>query len=118
MKKAVCVLTNNEPGIQGFIEFNELNNNLLEIKVNISGLQEGFHGFHIHQTGDLRKGCSGFFGRDQPGIAFNITLRVLSSFVFVKCSYATFTSNVGTVAFGGLNNSFANAFLSAINFFC
>ena len=66
MKKAVCVLTNNEPGIQGFIEFNELNNNLLEIKVNISGLQEGFHGFHIHQTGDLRKGCSSLCSHFNP----------------------------------------------------
>ena len=66
MKKAVCVLTNNKPGIKGFIEFKELSNSLMQIKINITGLTPGFHGFHIHQTGDLRKGCNSLCSHFNP----------------------------------------------------
>ena len=71
MKKAVCVLTNNYPGINGHIEFNEKSKNLMEIKINISGLSEGLHGFHIHETGDLRKGCSSLCSHFNPYNTFH-----------------------------------------------
>ena len=58
MKKAVCVLTNTVDNIEGYIEFNETSNDLVEIVVNVSGLNKGYHGFHIHERGDLRDGCT------------------------------------------------------------
>ena len=71
MKKAVCVLTNNKPGIKGYIEFNEKSKSLMEIKINIRGLSEGLHGFHIHETGDLRKGCSSLCSHFNPYNTFH-----------------------------------------------
>ena len=54
----ICVLTNvvNE-SIEGTIEFKELNNKAVEIIVNVKGLTHGFHGFHIHEAGDLTQSC-------------------------------------------------------------
>ena len=66
MNKAVCVLTNNQPGISGYIEFNENIFGSIDITVNVSGLEPGLHGFHIHQTGDLRKGCSSLCSHFNP----------------------------------------------------
>ena len=66
MKKAVCVLTNNKPGISGHVEFTELKGGSVEITVNVKGLSPGLHGFHIHQTGDLRKGCSSLCSHFNP----------------------------------------------------
>ena len=58
--KAICVLTNTINNISGYIEFDEIienNKKYLEIKINIKGLNPGYHGFHIHKNGDLRDGC-------------------------------------------------------------
>ena len=66
MKKAVCVLTNTVDNIEGYIEFNETENNFLEIIVKVSGLTKGYHGFHIHETGDLRKGCGSLCAHFNP----------------------------------------------------
>ena len=64
--RAVCVLTNNKPGIKGVIEFTELANKNIRVNVNISGLTPGYHGFHIHQTGDLRQGCKSLCSHFNP----------------------------------------------------
>ena len=64
--RAVCVLTNNNPGIKGVIEFMELQNKNVRVNVNISGLTPGYHGFHIHQTGDLRQGCKSLCSHFNP----------------------------------------------------
>lgn len=66
MKKAVCVLTNNQPGISGYVEFEEVVGGSVEVRLNIKGLSPGLHGFHIHQTGDLRKGCSSLCSHFNP----------------------------------------------------
>jgi len=66
MKKAVCVLTNNKPGISGNIEFNELDGGSVEVILDIKGLSPGLHGFHIHTTGDLRKGCNSLCSHFNP----------------------------------------------------
>ena len=42
----------------GTIIFNEINKNKVEIKINLKNIKEGLHGFHIHETGNLSKGCS------------------------------------------------------------
>ena len=67
MRKAICVLTNNDNEIiKGYIEFNEDQNNYIEINVKISGLKPGYHGFHIHESGDLRDGCDSVCSHFNP----------------------------------------------------
>tara|TARA_B110000977_G_C11005333_1_gene465514 strand:- start:21 stop:533 length:513 start_codon:yes stop_codon:yes gene_type:complete len=66
MKKAVCVLTNNHPSISGYVEFNETKSGNIDITLNIKGLSPGLHGFHIHKTGDLRKGCNSLCSHFNP----------------------------------------------------
>lgn len=70
MKKAICVLTNNQKGISGVIKFKEISKNKLEIDLDIKGLSPGYHGFHIHNKGDLTKGCSSLCSHFNP---FNTT---------------------------------------------
>jgi|TARA_B110000971_G_scaffold90678_1_gene93265 Cu-Zn family superoxide dismutase len=59
MKKyqGICVLTNTIGNIKGNIEFIEDNKETI-IKLNISGLTPGNHGFHIHEAGDLTDNCT------------------------------------------------------------
>ena len=55
--EAVCVI--NEKKIKGTVVIQEdlINKNVI-ISVNLSGIPPGLHGFHIHEYGDLREGCS------------------------------------------------------------
>ena len=55
--EAVCVI--NEKKIKGTVVIQEdlINKNVI-ISVNLSGMPPGLHGFHIHEYGDLREGCS------------------------------------------------------------
>ncbi len=54
--KAICILTGKY--VSGEVLFHEDEKNKeTVITAYIRGLQPGKHGFHIHQTGDLRKGC-------------------------------------------------------------
>ena len=68
--KAICVLTNvSDPNIKGFIEFEEITKNnkkILQINIDITGLLEGYHGFHIHQNGDLRDNCNSLCSHFNP----------------------------------------------------
>lgn len=54
----ICVLTNTSSNISGHIEFTQKDNEDVNIKVNISGLTPGKHGFHIHEAGDLTDSCT------------------------------------------------------------
>ena len=54
----ICVLTNTQGNIKGNIEFIQKEKEDVVIKVNISGLKPGKHGFHIHEAGDLTDSCS------------------------------------------------------------
>ena len=65
MKKAVCVFTNNSVDIKGYVLFTELKNNM-KIQINLSGINEGNHGFHIHEYGDLREGCKSLCNHFNP----------------------------------------------------
>lgn len=44
------------PGIDGTVVFKE-DKNLTIIDVDLEGVPDGLHGFHIHKAGDLSKGC-------------------------------------------------------------
>ena len=54
----ICVLTNTSSNISGHIEFTQKDKEDVIIKVNISGLKPGKHGFHIHEAGDLTDSCT------------------------------------------------------------
>ena len=62
--KAICVLTHTasvgvSKKIKGVIRFEEdLESKEVIIRVNVEGLKPGYHGFHIHQAGDLTDGCT------------------------------------------------------------
>jgi len=58
MVKCICVLHKNENNIYGIIKFSQNNNSKVRVEYNISGLKDGYHGFHIHEYGDLTDGCS------------------------------------------------------------
>ena len=65
INKAMCVLTNNEPGIEGNVLFEQLQKGC-KITVNIKGLTPGKHGFHIHNKGDLTEGCKSLCSHYNP----------------------------------------------------
>ena len=63
---AVCVFTNNaHKNISGNVIFTETKRGL-QIKINISGISPGKHGFHIHEYGDLSEGCGSLCSHYNP----------------------------------------------------
>ena len=63
---AICVFTNNiNNKIKGNVIFKETLRGL-QIKISISGLTPGLHGFHIHETGDLTDNCSSLCSHFNP----------------------------------------------------
>ena len=53
---AVCVLDASSSTVRGTIELFAANGKT-EFVCNLTGLQPGRHGFHVHRCGDLRDGC-------------------------------------------------------------
>ena len=63
---AICVFTNNmNKKISGKVVFKETKRGL-QIKINMSGISPGLHGFHIHQYGDLSEGCGSLCSHFNP----------------------------------------------------
>ena len=60
MNSGVCVLTNNsKKSMKGVIYFDQKNKDSdVLITLDLSGFPPGYHGFHIHEAGDLTEGCS------------------------------------------------------------
>jgi len=54
-KLAVCVL---EGSVKGTIRFEQEGNGPTTVTGEVTGLQPGNHGFHIHQFGDYSAGCT------------------------------------------------------------
>lgn len=55
----ICVLLNNKNERKGVIIFKETNNKNLLVLGQVKGLKKnGLHGFHIHQYGDITRGCA------------------------------------------------------------
>lgn len=64
-KEAICVFQ--DSNIKGNIIFREYKlKKHTEIIIDISNVPEGLHGFHIHQSGDLREGCSSLCAHYNP----------------------------------------------------
>ena len=49
----------------GYVTFTE-KDKLIEINVNVKGFKEGLHGFHVHESGDLRNGCDSLCAHFNP----------------------------------------------------
>jgi len=63
--EAVCVI--NQNNIEGTVIFKEeLKKKEVIIKINLKGLKEGLHGFHVHEFGDLREGCNSLCAHYNP----------------------------------------------------
>ncbi|KAK6232824.1 hypothetical protein SCA6_002897 [Theobroma cacao] len=56
MVKAVAVLSSSE-GVSGTIFFTQEGDGPTTVTGNISGLEPGLHGFHVHALGDTTNGC-------------------------------------------------------------
>ncbi|CAN7982719.1 unnamed protein product [Ixodes pacificus] len=61
---AICVIKTTN--ISGIVRFVETSNWSVEVNVNVTGLPPGSHGFHIHQYGDITKGCASVGGHFNP----------------------------------------------------
>ena len=57
--KAVCVLDSQtmKKGVNGIVYLEETADKKTRIYGSIRGLRPGLHGFHIHEAGDMTKGC-------------------------------------------------------------
>jgi Cu-Zn family superoxide dismutase len=57
--KAVCVLDSQttKKGVSGVVYLEETDDKKTRIYGSIRGLKPGLHGFHIHEAGDMTKGC-------------------------------------------------------------
>lgn len=66
--KAICVITNKTvKKLSGYIIFEEdLENKRTKISIKLSGLSQGKHGFHIHESGDLRNSCKSLCSHYNP----------------------------------------------------
>lgn len=64
-KEAVCVFQ--ETPIKGHVLFREFKEqNRTGIVLRLTGVPPGEHGFHIHQSGDLREGCGSLCAHFNP----------------------------------------------------
>ena len=63
MREAIAVITTGK--IKGFVLFKQ-ENSYVKIVVRLKNISKGKHGFHIHKTGDLRKGCKSLGGHYNP----------------------------------------------------
>jgi len=53
--------------IKGIVNFEETNNNLVKVKINLEGFEpNSIHGFHVHESGDLSSGCNSMCAHFNP----------------------------------------------------
>lgn len=61
---AVCVFQIGTP--RGYVKFHQEPGHQVTLKGNITQLPPGEHGFHVHEYGDLRDGCTSAGGHYNP----------------------------------------------------
>ena len=50
----------------GTVIFSETSNKKIKITINLSNLTPGLHGFHVHEAGNLTKGCDSMCAHFNP----------------------------------------------------
>lgn len=64
-KEAVCVFQDSK--IKGYVVFKEFKEQKKTgITIHLKNVPKGKHGFHIHESGDLREGCSSLCSHYNP----------------------------------------------------
>ena len=66
MLKAICVLHPNKYNVNGIIYFYQINKSKVKVVYDITGLKDGKHGFHVHESGDLTHDCQSACGHFNP----------------------------------------------------
>eukprot|EP01089_Gocevia_fonbrunei_P013301 TRINITY_DN3380_c0_g1_i1.p1 TRINITY_DN3380_c0_g1~~TRINITY_DN3380_c0_g1_i1.p1 ORF type:complete len:169 (-),score=53.11 TRINITY_DN3380_c0_g1_i1:50-511(-) len=64
-RNAVCVLRG-DAGVSGTVHFSQTEGAVATIKVELTGLKPGEHGFHVHEFGDNTNGCISAGGHFNP----------------------------------------------------
>ena len=62
----ISILHKNKKNIEGTIQFEELDRERVKVKYEVKGLDDGKHGFHIHEYGDLSDGCNSMCAHLNP----------------------------------------------------
>lgn len=63
--KAIAFFNNED--IKGCVQFEEVDNNQVLVKVNLQGfISNSIHGFHVHEYGDLSDGCNSMCAHFNP----------------------------------------------------
>lgn len=66
-KPITCIAHLSGPKVSGHVIFSEMPHlNKTKIQVNLSGLTEGLHGFHIHEAGNIENQCKGCCAHFNP----------------------------------------------------
>lgn len=67
--KAIAFFNTNT--INGTVLFEEIQNDMVNLKIDLTGFEpNSTHGFHVHESGDLTKGCDSMCAHFNP---FNLT---------------------------------------------
>lgn len=62
--RAIVLLKSDK--IEGIVTFTELPDNRVHVQGVIKGMPPGQYGFHVHQFGDITKGCGSAGGHFNP----------------------------------------------------
>jgi len=65
-KSGVAVMSHSSEGVSGHVLLSEWGEERTRFVCRLSGLRPGLHGFHVHQSGDLRKGCESACSHHNP----------------------------------------------------
>jgi len=52
--------------VQGTVRFTEVSRNEILIDIDLKGLKKGFHGFHVHECGDMTDKCESMCAHFNP----------------------------------------------------
>lgn len=63
----VLNVNSDKSGVSGVLLLTQARNDApVHISGNVTGLSPGKHGFHVHETGDIRDGCKSTKGHYNP----------------------------------------------------
>ena len=63
---AHCIINQKGDDVYGIVRYTQVEGEQTRIQARIEGLSKGLHGFHIHEFGNLEKGCISAGGHYNP----------------------------------------------------